>query len=256
MILEMDQNVERILLEALRLVRNDHSLAALDALQLASSMSSVQDRKRASEAFQKAALKPEMGRGSSFQESIFERALLSVKMHQRIDPARKQAFSVKNQPTMASKGRNSGMVENKNNSSSTSRTKKFNVGDTFKTVALMGLQPVDPNRKPTCDYQLSRKTGRDGVMDLPEGTEITYVDVGEVYEEQTSSKRLIFRVSAGTPVILDGQHKTLEADIEIAGVVNHIDPDDPYNVRARENEAKREEKARLRTVVSKASQAA
>ena len=127
-----------------------------------------------------------------------------------------------------------------------SRGKRYTVGDTFTTVAIMGLKATDANRKPTCGFQFSRKTEKGGTMDLPAGTSVRYVGAKAVYDGQASTKRMMFRVAKGTTVTLDGASITLDNDIDIAGVVNHIDPEDPYNVAAVANEAKRAEKAALK----------
>lgn len=150
------------------------------------------------------------------------------------------------------------MTDNTNNTDTiASRGKRYTVGDTFKTVATMGLKATDSTRKATVAYQFSRKTGKDGTMDLPAGTDVRYVGAKPVYEGQASTKRMMFRVAQGSTVILNGASVILDRDIDIAGVVNHIDPEDPYNVEAAKNDLKKAEKAALKAqaVAVKASAA-
>lgn len=253
----MEHGIEGILATALDAVKKDSGLAALDAVQRASAAASPEDRKGAIELVRRAAMRPETGMGKTFQESILRRALLSIKSNRSsgLDPHRPSGRSASGRPVDAGIERKNVMSENENTTGSNARSKKYNVGDTFNTVATMGLQVTDGNRKPTCGYQFSRKTGRDGTMDLPEGTAVRYVGARSVYDGQASSKRMIFKVTAGTRVILNGQDTTLDGDIEIAGVVNHIDADDPYNIQARENEAKRAEKAALKAAAAAAAKA-
>ena len=109
-------------------------------------------------------------------------------------------------------------MDNENNVAATTATsndkgsKKYKVGDVFNLVAEMGLQPSGNGAD--VPYKLSRKTGKDGGRTLAQGTPLTYVGARAVFKDKPSSKRMIFRLEDGT---------------EVAGVVNHIDPDDPYN---------------------------
>lgn len=112
------------------------------------------------------------------------------------------------------------------------RKKKYEEGDKFEIVADLSLQST----KETAEfpYQFSRKTGRSGVIDLPEGTVVFYLGSMVVYANKPSSKRMIFKAPAGTVAILDGEEFILNEDCLIAGVVNHIDPRDQYNSRPQE----------------------
>lgn len=141
-------------------------------------------------------------------------------------------------------------IENKKNDGLiASNAKKLMVGDRFNTVAKMGLLETDPGRNPVCKYQFSRKTGKTGTMDCLADTSVQYVGAKQVYGDAPSSKRLMFRIAAGTKVILNGAEVELESDIDVAGVMNHVDPNDAYNVQARANEAKKAAKEALRAAV-------
>lgn len=231
-----------ILHRALALVREDRGMPALEAIQRVSQGSEPEARRRAGELFQQALVRPEVGLGTSFQDRILERAI---------------EFAQKETKAMAVSIGRKEMTENTNEKKAApsadtiaSRGKRYMVGDMHRTVALMGLQPTDATRNAACQYQFSRKTGRDGTMDLPADTEVRYVGAKAVYEGVAASKRMIFRVAKGSKAVLDGQEVILDSDIDIAGVPNHVDADDPYNIAARANEAKKAEKASLKAAAN------
>lgn len=254
MINGMENNIAVIITEALTIVRADATVSAIDAMRQASMGHSDASRTCAMELFETAMVRPETGLGRTFQDAILEQALRMA--HKRLGITQQQGARAQ-EPTqrVGEKRMEEHMSENDSNTNTPSApkaSKRYNVGDSFATVATLGLKPTDAGRPASCGYQFSRKTGKEGVMDLPEGTEVTYVGAKAVYDSQPNSKRMLFKVAAGTRVILDGADTTLDQDILIAGVVNHIDPEDPYNIQARENEAKRQRKAQLKSDASAA----
>lgn len=110
---------------------------------------------------------------------------------------------------------------------------KYETGKFYHIVTDMGLQSTAQGA--SCPYQFSRKTKRPGVMDLAVDTPVKYVGIKEVYSGKSSSKRMIFVVSSGTSVTVDGESHSLDHDIEVAGVANHIDQSVDYNVRLKLN---------------------
>lgn len=228
-----------ILQRALGLVVAEPMQPALEALQQASLTAEGDDRRHAMLLFQEAASRTEPGSGIRFQQSILEHAIRSAQRESHGQGQRGHAISV-----TIKKGH---MDENiTSNDTIASRGKRYMVGESFKTVVTMGLKLTDPKRNPACAFQFSRKTGKAGTMDLPSGTEVRYVGTKVVYEKQPSSKRMMFRVTKGSSVTLDGMVVALDDDIDIAGVINHIDPSDPYNVAAVASEVKRLEKSTLK----------
>jgi hypothetical protein len=206
-----------ILHDALEGVRSRPSSPALEELQRAANGASPHDRREAMELFQQASKRAETGQGLRFQEAILERALRLAGVNPSVTP--RPAPETK--PLAAS-------------DTIVSRGKKYIIGTTHATVATMGLQPTETHREqPSCSYQFSRKAGRSGIMDLPAGTSIVYVDVRPVYPSLPHSRRMVFRVPAGSAITIDGVATTLDHDIDVAGVANHIDPDDVYNAGAR-----------------------
>jgi len=102
-------------------------------------------------------------------------------------------------------------------STKTSTKKKWTIGESYDTVSTMGLQLTEEGAN--VPFQFSRKTGRAGVEDIPAGTSVTYVAAALVYDNRASSKRMVFTLPDGR---------------QVAGVSNHIDVEDPYNVQAKE----------------------
>ena len=233
---------EVILLEGLlEAVRRDPSVPVMASIR---DVRSVDDavRRRAISLIREASIRPEVGLGESFQEPILERAIRLAK--ERATSARKEKrMSDESTETLVS------------DDTIVSRNKRYTVGETFKTVGTMGLKPTETGKGAVCAFQFSRKTGKQGVMDLPSDTPVRYVGSKNVYDGVASSKRMIFRVAAGTVVLQDGVEIPLDHDVDVAGVVNHIDPDDPYNVAARANEAKRLERANLKAQAEAAKKA-
>ena len=250
--IDMEQSIEDVLLGTLARIKIDPSLSVSDALIASCNELGHVHMHAAAVLIKEAMLRPELGRGVQFQDAIVERALHATQANRSRELVRSQRA-----PAVSGQKRNDAMSDNvETKAAAAARVKKYNVGDTFNTVTTMGLQVTDANRKATCGYQFSRKTARDGTMDLPEGTPVRYLGARAVYEGQSSTKRMIFKVARGTPVFLNGTETVLDNDIEIAGVVNHVDADDPYNVQARENDAKRAEKARIKAVATAATKAA
>jgi len=209
-------DADEILESALRAVKADRALSAIDAIVRVSSGASDAERKRAVDAFNVSLLKPETGLGKYFQQSLLEKAVSHLRLS-------KKNFEVK-------------MVENKNEQSTdtiVSKGKKYTVGETFSTVAALSLQPTDSGRKPACHYQFSRKVGRQGIVDVPANTQVKYVGVRAVYEGQASTKRMIFLIPKGSLLKRDGNDFNVDVDVEAAGVVNHIDPDHEYNKQSK-----------------------
>jgi|15BtaG_2_1085339.scaffolds.fasta_scaffold01282_5 hypothetical protein len=133
------------------------------------------------------------------------------------------------------------------------KKKKFNEGDTFNVVANLGLQPTNPDKgTQLISYQFSRKTLRDGIMDVPRQTSVVFTGYGEVYEGNAKSKRMIFKVSAGT-AMLDGE--ILDSDVLVAGVDNHVDDTSEYNIQSQIASARREEKRIEREALTLAADA-
>ena len=66
-------------------------------------------------------------------------------------------------------------------------------------------------------------------MDLPAGTELVNLGHREVFVGRPSTRKVIMLLHAGASVMLDGTLLSLDRDVEVAGVMNHIDPNDPYN---------------------------
>lgn len=224
----------------------DSSLALNDALQISGKNVRDIDRKAALNCLTEASVKSEVGKFENFQSIIAKNALLIAKNK----AFKKQEIMKKGEKkTMETKTRNNVNVNNAVIATG-SKTKKYTKGDLFKTVSTMSLQLTETNKKASCGYQFSRKTARQGVMDLPEGSDVRYVDSRLVYDDVASSKRMIFKVSAGTIVLIDGAQSALHNDIEVAGVVNHIDPDDPYNIKQRVADAKKIEKSKLRAAIA------
>jgi hypothetical protein len=234
---------EIVLQAALQKVKRTSS-SALEAIQEALSGSKPEIRQKVMELFQQALIRPEINMGDLFQESILEHAIRQSQKERLIS---QRQMSIKFQPDKVVK--QGEMVEDMNNLSNTiaSRRKQYIVGDMFETVATLGLKETDNNRKAICKYQFTRKIGKNGTMDLPASTPVRYVGVKTVYEGQANSRRMIFRITKGVKVFLDGNEITLDADIDVAGVDNHVDADNPYNVNAKANEIKRAKKEALRT---------
>lgn len=239
-----------IIISLLSLVENrvalDSSLSLNDALQISGKNVRDIDRKAALDCLTEASMKSEIGKFENFQSMIAKNALLIAKNKAFKKQAKIQKGEKK---TMEIKGE-SANNDNKAVIAAGSKAKKYVKGDLFKTVSTMSLQLTEANKKASCGYQFSRKTARPGVMDLPEGSEVRYVDARLVYDGVASSKRMIFKVNAGTRVLIDGTSSVLQNDIEVAGVINHIDPDDPYNIKQRSADAKKAEKSKLRAAIA------
>lgn len=170
-----------------------------------------------------ALLRPAFGQGELFQLSVLENAQATIN---RLCIAK---------PT-------------KHISHNKERNKRYSIGDTFNITATLGLQPVKKNST-SCQYQFSRRTNRAGIIDVLEGTEVAYAGSSLVYDDEPSSKRMIFIIKSGTHALLDGKKIMIHDDVHIAGVVNHIDPDEEYNVKLKSNASKRADKAALRARV-------
>jgi len=196
-----------------------------------------------------------IGSGEGFHGSIIDMAmsLAGCNTEQALDKGKK---TDKRAVRTAKKEKQMATKDGKKDTTDMSKAGKYSIGDEFTTVATMGLQPTEAGKGAACGYQFSRRVGRQGLMDLPEGTSVRYVKAGLVYDGQASSKRMFFRVTAGTPIMIDGVTQPLDADILVAGVVNHIDPENSYNVQARANAARKQERARLKAAAESAKKAA
>lgn len=201
------------------------------------------------DAFAEALVSVDIGQGVDFQRAIVDRAHRIVQMGQR--GSKVPGLPRTKRPASVGKGRERVMSESIENTESTEviieddagRKKKYRHGDTYQLVATMGLQATKEDDNPDYPYQFSRKTGRPGAIDIPEGTDMTYIGAYPVYPDKPHTKRMIFKVAPGTPAFLDGEDIELDEEIKIAGVVNHIEYDDPYNVDKREKDAAKLEKA-------------
>ncbi len=205
-------DAKAILEAALNILEENNAVSAIDAIVTASAKASDSERKNAMTAFEQSLREPEVGLGANFQQSIIENALL--KLSRQYTKVKNKMTDVKSTPsadTIVSKG------------------KKYTVGDVFSTVAALSLQPTDQGRKATCAFQFSRKVGRTDITDAPVGTSVKYIGVRAVYEGQASTKRMIFLISKGSTLKLNGNDHVIDADVEVAGVVNHIDPEHDYN---------------------------
>ncbi len=205
-------DAKAILETALKILEENDAVSAVDAIVTASLKSSDSERKNAMLAFEKSLREPEVGCGANFQKSIVENALLKLS---------KQYTKVKNKMTDTKSAPSADTI--------VSKGKKYTVGDVFSTVAVLSLQPTDQGRKAKCAFQFSRKAGRTDIIDAPVGTSVKYIGVRAVYEGQASTKRMIFLISKGSTLKLNGNDHITDADIEVAGVVNHIDPEHDYN---------------------------
>lgn len=175
------------------------------------------------DAIHNALLKPNLGQGELFQLSVLETAQSTInRLH----------HSTQMKQPQRSKERN----------------KRYVVGDKLNVTATLGLQPTKQHST-SCSYQFSRRTNRQDIIDVPDGTEVIYAGSMLVYDNEPSSKRMIFTIAKGTPVMLNGNMIELSDEIRVAGVVNHIDPDEEYNVRLKMNATKRADKAGLRARV-------
>lgn len=210
-------NHVEILGKALEIVKSDRAISAIDALNQAAIHSTDDQRKLAVDVFKECLMRSPTGLGVAFQESILESAF---------------ALSARRSIEQTAQGENN-MTETKSNDTIVSRGKKYTVGEMHELVATLSMQPTETGENTLCKYQLSRKTGRSGVMDVQAKTSVKYVGVREVYKGKASSKRMIFLVPAGTVVRLDGNDVTLAEDLEAAGVANHIDADDGYNTKGK-----------------------
>lgn len=209
------------------------------------------------DAFASALTQPVLGRGDGFHAAVIQTATRILREGSRpiaaatFEKYTKELAERSERLIRASEDErvegDSGMVNESVGDAGTVDVKKYAVDEEFRLVATMGLRPTETGRDAACGYQLSRRTGKNGTMDLPEGTPVRYVGMKQVYPSQASSRRMMFRIASGTIYRLDGQELTLEGDIEVAGVVNHIDPSDPYNVQLRENEARKAERTAIRT---------
>lgn len=204
------------------------------------------------DAFASALERPILGSGNSFHTSVIQTAIRVIEERQ-IGTLIKIGGSRAEVPVTPAVSKSEAAPTSERGTGGVTVSRRYIVGDEYQTVAVLGLKPTEPARGATCPYQFSRHTARPGVIDLPAGTTVTYMSVGPVYPSQTSSKRMMFSVKAGTKCALDGVEMTLEADTVVAGVSNHIDPEDAYNVQLRENEAKKQTKRTIRTSNSKAA---
>lgn len=210
------------------------------------------DRSAAQAALAQAMMEVSIGTGVSFHGAILDLALIIAGCNAEHGPADKKTNKRAARPAKKERQMAKGKKDATENAP---KTGKYSIGDEFMTVATMGLQPTETDKGPACGYQFSRRLERQGIMDLPEGTKVRYVKAGLVYDGQAASKRMFFRIEAGTPIIIDSETRSLETDILVAGVVNHIDPDDAYNVQARANAARKQERARLKAAAEAAKKA-
>lgn len=231
---------EEILFQALQRVRST-GVSALQALEDVGSAFDDEARSRAFSLFREASLRPELGQGEAFQASILERAL-----------RRKITFDNSIVQSKRNIERRNENMENEKSNLVASKTRKYVVSEKLATVATLGLKPVDRDKNPTCEYQFSRKTNVEGTFDLPADTSVIFMGNREVYAGQASSKRMIFKVPAGTKILSGGVESSLLSDIEVAGVQNHIDPNASYNDNARKAAAKKLAREALKAQASTA----
>ena len=243
----MERKTKEILERALILLE-EKDLAARNAVEQAivDISASDDDRKDAWDLFGRALLAIRIGHGVNFHRETIK---MAIRLIDEPGPKGKPPGTGKKKGKRKKMSENENVTEvtNNENENETSdstetvveakkgRSRKYTKGDLFETYADFGLQPTEAKngKEPSVAFQFSRKTGREGVQDLPAGSELRYMGSRQVIADH-GGKKMIFKIAAGT-TLADGT--TLPEDIEVAGVPNHIDPEDAYNVEAREKAA-------------------
>jgi hypothetical protein len=193
----------RILERCLELAKT-RQLPVIESLGLIGHEFPANERELAQSLFEHELVQAELGWGERFEIPVIEKALTAARL-----------LEIERHPSKHSrpaKQASDGAVV---------------VGQTIETFTTLALQRLLPPTE-TCDYRFSRKVGRKDIMDVPSGTSLLYVGNKLLYT-LPSSKRMIFRIIQGTPCLLNGSLIELPKDLHVAGVNNHIDPNDPYN---------------------------
>lgn len=243
--IHMEPNkVREILTRALEIERKQDVPAGAAVQAACQSLEATDsDRKRVQELFTDALVSMRIGHGVDLHEAVLLEALERAggtggpgKPPKKQRKKEKKMTETSTAAETANENSNESTETIVENSTETlldekkGRQRKYNVGDRFQTVAGFGLQPTaaKDGKEPSVSFQFSRKTGRENIRDLPANTDIIYLGSRTVIPDQ-GGKKMVFKVPAGT-LLLDGTK--LENDVEVAGVPNHIDPEDGYNSKA------------------------
>lgn len=194
------------------------------------------------ERFKKASLMPRFGRGENFHRAVIETmigtlsasALINVKVAKN---KREIKISLNNIPLIEKPKPNQNIQAAM--PQQTIKSVKPIVGASYKLVAEMGLKEI--NSAGNCQYQLSRKRFK---LTLPKATEVIFTGTSVVGD--STAKKLIFLVKAGSPAIINDKNDVLSHDVVCSGVLNHIDPNDSYNLALDKTRQKRLAKAELK----------
>lgn len=199
----------------------EKAFEALDTSQLA--------RTRAHEAFSESLIKTPIGIGVDFQHKLLDQAAITLdggKISTMKPALETSALEV------IEKIDTTNLIKIPAPRLHRAAKKKYKIGCKYELVGSYGLQKTKPGARVL--YQLSRRVGQPGIMDVPNYTEVTLVDDSQVYVGKASSRRFFLEIPAGIIVSVDGQSKPLEKAIIVAGVVNHIDVNDSYNDKIRD----------------------
>lgn len=197
-----DDDVKVLFTRALLHVKQNTDVSGIDALMHVCGVPPTDRemavRRRAAFLFGQASISIEPGVGSRLHERVFEIALERMSSK---DVELAQAPRVRR--TLAQ-------------------------GEIVNVVAPMALEPVSGA---SCGFRLSRKVGKQGIASVAAGSAMVYLGQRELFAGRAPTRRLIFVVRSGTQIVRDGVTSSLESDVEVAGVMNHIDESSAYNTR-------------------------